>query len=161
MGSRSNSATSTTSNFYDQRQVNDAGGGVIGQGNTQDNRISVTDARTVTDAGSIQAAQAIAIAAIAAARDSSGTAVDGAVQVTERAIDASKYSSGRAFDLAEKSAVQSASSSGEALGLARNAIDATKGAYEAAASSATGNKTLLYVAIGAVALVGVVVAFRK
>ena len=155
MGSKSTSRTETTSNFYDQRQVNDAAGGVVGMGNLQDNSV------TMIDAGSIQAAQAIAIHAISAARDSSASAVAGAVRVTEDAIDASQYTSGRAFDLATKSAVQSASSSGEAIGLARNAIDATAGAYSAAAASATGNKTLIYVAIGAVALVGIVVAFRS
>ena len=155
MGSRSKSTTETTSQFYDNREVNDAAGGVIGTRNVQDNRI------TMVDAGSIQAAQAIAIAAIAAAKDSSGSAVAGAVRVTERAIDASEYVGGRAFDLAEKSSVQSSSSSGQALGLARDAMDATAGAYSAAAASATGNKTLIYVAIGAVALVGIVVAFRS
>lgn len=164
MGSKSKSSTSTTSNFYDQRQVNDAGGGVIG-GGTIDNSISVVDRSSATynttDAGSIKAAQDIAVKAIAAAQKSSDSAVAGAVAVTQSAIDSSEYTTGRAFDLALKSAVQSSESSGAALGLARNAIDAAAGAYQSAADTGTGNKTLIYAGLAAVALVGVAVLFRK
>lgn len=160
MGSKSKSNTSTTSNFYDQRQVNDAGGGVIGSGR-QDNSITYTDNSVSTDAGSIKAAQDIAVKAIAAAQKSSEGAVAGAVAVTQSAIDSSEYTTGRAFDLAMKSAVQSSESSGAALGLARNAIDAANSAYQGSADTANGNKTLIYAGLAAVALVGVAVLFRK
>jgi|GEM_PF-5495992 len=55
MGSRkSNTSTTTQNEYFDQRQVNDAGGGVIGSG-TVDNSTNwtqaITDARTTTDSG--------------------------------------------------------------------------------------------------------------
>lgn len=161
MGSKSNSKQSTTSNFYDNRQVNDAAGGIVGTGNTQDQSITITDNSTTTDAGAIQAAQAVSIKAIDAARLSSAGAVAGAVQVTESAIDASQYTSGRAFDLAETSATQAFSSSGAALNFGRSALDAVAAAQATAQDSATGNKTLIYVGIAAVALVAAVIVFRK
>lgn len=53
MGSRK-SETKTENQYYDQRMVNDAGGGVIGSG-TVDNSTNwtqaITDARTTTDSG--------------------------------------------------------------------------------------------------------------
>lgn len=157
MGSKSSSSQKTTSNFYDQRQVNDAAGGIVGSGNTQDNRISIVS----TDAGAIATAKEIATRAIDAAQASSSGAVAGAVKVTESAIEASRYSGGRAFDLAEKSAVQAYSSSGAALDFGRSALEAVANANASAADSATGNKTLIYVGIAAVAAIGLAVAFRK
>lgn len=183
MGSRSNSSTATTSNFYDQREVNDAAGGVIGTGNSQDNSITLIDASTTTDGGALQYAQAIGLAQTAAARALSDSAVRLASDAQAGAIDSANRSSSRAFDLASSSATQAFQSSGEALdfgravlaeaaGLARSAVsqagsqasDAAStaaGAYQSAADTAAGNKTLIYVGIAAVALVGAVVAFKR
>lgn len=51
MGSRSKSNTATTSSFYDNRSVVDAGGGIVGTGNSWDQSTTLIDGRqTYTDA---------------------------------------------------------------------------------------------------------------
>lgn len=110
-------------------------------------------------------------------------ATDFAVKAQELAIGFSDDQANRAFDLARSSAAQAFNSSAEAIGFTREtfaqtmelvgdamsqagmqagaAADTAGAAYASATSTASGNKTLIYAAIGAVALVGVAVALRK
>lgn len=186
MGSRSSSKTSTASTFYDQRQVYDAGGGVVGTGNTQDQSLHLTDASNrsinMTDASStvthntdgrafefardVGMAQTEAARAIAQASASAGNrALDFATQAQQDAASFNSSALDRTFDLAT-------TSSGEALGLARDAIAAARSsssdslatmqtAYQAAADTSSGNKTLIYAALAAVAVIGLAVAFKR
>ena len=111
------------------------------------------------------------------------SATDFAIRSQEAAVGFADQAAGRAFDLARSSAAQAFASSGDALGftrdtfasvidLASKAVDqagrqageaaSTAGAaYSAATNTASGNKTLIYMAIGAVALVGAVAAFKS
>ena len=109
-------------------------------------------------------------------------ATDFAIKAQEQAAGFADDTAGRAFDLARSSAAQAYASSGEALGftrdtfadvigLASKAVDqagrqaddaaSTAGAaYSSATNTASGNKTLIYMAIGAIALVGAIAAFK-
>lgn len=172
MGSRSSSKTATTSNFYDQRQVNDAGGGIVGTGNSQDQSITLVDASTsvTTDAGAFKFASEIGRAQTDAAVQIGATgaqlgnsAIKLASDAQAAAIATVRASNSGAFDLAESSAARAYASSGEALAFGRSVLDAASGAvssaYDSAADTSSGNKTLLYAGIAAVALVAVTVAF--
>lgn len=204
-GSNKSSSTTTqsTTNNYDQRQVNDAGGGVIGQGNNLDNSLSYasfTDSRSTTtnvstDGGAFDVVRSVAdgitrigVDQVAAARDialradtQSSGAMDFARQAQQSAAGFNELAASKAFDLARSSSTQAFESSGAALGFTRDTfsdvvslakdvigqagdqaktVATTAGAaYASASDTSSGNKTLLYAGIAAVALVGVVAAF--
>lgn len=230
-----NTQTSSTQNYYDNRSVVDAGGGIVGNGNFVDSSSaysysSFTDAsdrssrtsidasqsftdwsdrstsletsdsrdqsvKISTDGGAfdvirsvadglnkIGLAQTDAARAIAGQIDSvGGGAVDLALKAQQSAASFNENAANKAFDLARSSSTQAFSSSSEALGfaketfgdvvgLARTVIDqagdqaksvasTANAAYASASDTSSGNKTLLYAGVAAVALVGIVAAF--
>lgn len=181
MGSKSKSSTSTntTSNYYDQREVNDAGGGVIGTGNVQDNSTTYIG----VDAGQTEMARQIAMAAIVAARDSSNAATSAAVTAQQNAISSNDKAVSGALDFAKSNAAAAYKSSSDAMGWAGERFDQLTGltqdllkasqknadsaatnvaaAYDNAASQANGNKTLTIAAMAAIGLVAAVVVFNN
>lgn len=229
------SATNTTSQYYDQRSVVDAGGGIVGHGNRIDEsvqltnidgrdlsnrstttlndsrtidesfRLSSTDSRdfsnrsttTITDGGAFDVVRDVAdgigsigrmqVDATRAIASAGGAASDNAFALAQRAqLDASSFNTAaasRVFDLASSSQARAFDSSGEALGFtretfgdvlglagqvigqagsqAREAASVAGGAYQSAADTATGNKTLVYAALAAVALVAMPMFFKR
>lgn len=183
MGSKSKSSSKQTSNFYDNRQVNDAGGGVIGSGTVDnsiqlvdgsrtstDNSIKLSDSsrtstvNTVSDSGAIKAAQQIATDAIkatstgqASAFNFASTSAKEAMTLATKAQTASasfnEQALSKAFDLAKSSQAQAFSNMTEALG-------GVASSWQASADTNNGNRTLILAALGAVALVGVAMAFK-
>jgi len=193
MGSKSSSstATNTTSNYYDQRSVNDAGGGIIGTGNsvdasqtwTDNSQTTWTQNTTVVDAGQTEMARQIALAAINAAKDGSNGATSAAIKAQENAISSNEKAIRGALDLASSSTSAAFKSSSDAMGWAGDRFDQLTGltgdllkasqkqadaaatnvaaAYNNAASQANGNKTLTIAALAAVGLVAAVVVFSN
>jgi hypothetical protein len=146
MGSKKSSTqTNTTTAYYDQRQVNDAGGGIAGSGNYWDSSTTwaqLTDASNnstnhwtdnstttyqVLDAGQTEAARQIALAAITAARDSSTTATSAAVRAQESAIASGERTTRGALDLAQTSTAAAFRSNTEAMGWAGERFDQLTG----------------------------------
>lgn len=216
MGSKKNStSTSTSSQYYDNRSVVDAGGGIVGNGNTwdqgtyltsqtstTDNSIKVDDSRDQSirmedsrdqsvrisvDGGAISAIERMGLAQTEAAKDiaikaaTTGLgAMDFAKQTQEDAASFNKTAFARSMDMADGAQKFALTANDAALSFAgknfdkilgmaqdvvkqsssnaASAADVAKSAYQSAADTATGNKTLIYVAVGAVALVGVVAA---
>lgn len=224
--SSKNSSTTNqqTTNNYDQRQVNDAGGGVIGTGNVLDNSTSMsyaafTDSRDLsqsftdfsnrsttdsrdqsvrisTDGGAFDVVRSVAdglrqigVDQTAAARDialradtAGSNAMTFAIKAQESAAGFNELAAGRAFDLARSTSTQAFASSGEALGFTRDTFgkvvdlaqsvigqagtqaaqvaSTANAAYASASDTSSGNKTLLYAGIAAVALVGIVAVAR-
>ena len=233
MGGKSNStASSTSSQYYDSRSVVDAGGGIVGNGNSWDQSQTFVDAtqhltsstdnsirmedradrrvdnsirmddrsdRRVnisTSDGAFDVVQRMADqvgkmgqAQTEAARDialKGAGAGDEALKFARRSQeDAASFNTraaDRSFDLAGQAQKFAQNASDSALSFtkgtfddvmamaqgvvkqaganAASAADVAKGAYDSAASTAQGNKTLIYVAIGAVVLVGGLVALK-
>lgn len=153
MGSRSKSSTATTSNFYDQRQVNDAGGGVIGSGKV-DNSIKVSDSRrtdnsiklsdnsrsstststsiTYSDAGAMKAAQTMAAQAIKAASKTSTDTLKFATKAQNDAASFNANATNKVFALATSSQTAAAKSNSEALRFARDVLGDVTRASQAA-----------------------------
>jgi hypothetical protein len=180
-----NKSSSTTTNvehkYYDQRSVADAGGGILGDFNRWDQSTHLTDARDQSDR-SIRIDASTDGGAFDVVKDASKAAFDLAQRAQSDAASFNANAAGRSFDLASSSAAQAYRSNADALGFARGSfgdvLDLAKsvvgqagvqakdaaatatGAYQAAADTATGNKTLIYAALGAVALVGVAFAFK-
>ncbi len=154
MGSRKSSTqTNTTTAYYDQRQVNDAGGGIAGSGNAWDSSTNWVDASQTSwtqttdnsnrsrnnwtdnsttnvqtiDAGQTEAARQIAMAAITAARDSSNAATSAAARAQEAAISSGERSTRGALDLAQTSTAAAFRSSTEAMGWAGERFDQLTG----------------------------------
>jgi hypothetical protein len=157
----------TTHNNYDQRSVNDAGGGAVGDGNT----VTVTDGGAFDIVGRLadgmnanSLAQTQAATAIASSAGGLGTgAMAFASQAQEDASSFNLDALERTFDLASASAANARGSSSDALGFARETFgkalgavtasgDAVAGAYANATDSATGNRTLILVGIGVIGL---------
>lgn len=181
MGSKSKSSTATTSNFYDNRQVNDAGGGIVGSGNFQDQSINLTD-NTRTDS-SIRYTDSSSQDSSIRYADSSSTNTNNSrtnnSQTTITTTDGGSVE--QAVRLATTATTGAFKNSGDALGFGRDVLadvvglaktvvgqagsqaeaasSIAAGAYAGAADTSSGNKTLVYAGIAAVALVGAAVAF--
>lgn len=149
-------------------------------------RTSYTDnsrtSYTVTDSGAVQAAQAIAIKGLDAGTKGQAEAVKFATKAQNDAASFNAAAVSRVFDLAGASQAAVAKSNSEALGFARDTLNEVTdyarevsrmakdqaqafgsglaGAYQSAADTNTGNKTLIYAALAAVAVVGVAMAFK-
>lgn len=136
MGSRSKSSNSTTSNFYDNRQVNDAGGGVVATG-------GATVFNTTTDSGSVSAA------------------FNFAKEAQEDAAGFNALAVTKVFDLMKSSQAQAAESSTAAIGAAMQATGAIKDAYQKSQDAQTGTRPLMYVALAAAGVLGAVLIFGK
>lgn len=156
-GSSSSSSTQNTSQYYDQRSVVDAGGGIVGTGNAWDQSIHLTDNSTKTDSG-----------AFGVVRDIGALQADMAKHLAD---NGASMTSG-AFDLAKNAQEGAVSSFADVLDLtkavvsqagaqASTAASTAAAAYQSAADTSSGNKTLIYAALAAVAVVGLAVAFRK
>jgi hypothetical protein len=180
-----NKSSSTTTNvehkYYDQRSVVDAGGGIVGIGNRWDQSTHLTDARDQSDR-SIRIDASTDGGAFDVVKHVADDTFDLAQRAQSDAASFNAAAANRSFDLASSSSAQAYKSNADALGFARGSfgdvLDLAKSvvgqagtqakdaaatvtsAYQAAADTATGNKTLIYVAIGAVALVGVAFAFK-
>lgn len=152
-GSSSSSSTQNTSQYYDQRSVVDAGGGLVGTGNTW--------VQSTTDGG-----------AVSAIRDIGALQADMAKRLVDTNASTTSSVTSGAFDLAKNAQEGAMSSFGDVLNLtkavvsqagaqASSAATTAAAAYQSAADTASGNKTLIYAAIAAVAVVGLAVAFRK
>ncbi len=137
-----------------------------------------------TKAGLAQTAalRDIALKAGTSAGDVYTQALDTARRAQVDAIGVADSATLKAFDLARTSSTQLADSNSAALGFARDtfadvlswagkvsdaagqqaqqAATVAAGAYQSAADTASGNKTLIYVAIGAVALIGAAIVLR-
>lgn len=189
MGSKKSSTTTNTTNeFFDQRQVNDAGGGIIGsrndlstnwsstweQNNTDSSSKSYSNSgnttwnATTTDGGAIKGMETVALAqkdlAGQIARinaDSSGRVVDAALKSQEGALASVNLANSKAFDFAMEQTKAAFKSGADALGLANKAADGLAGAYSAAASQSNGNKTLTIAAVAAVGLVAAVALAKR
>lgn len=184
-GGKSSTSNQTTSSYYDNRSVVDAGGGIVGTGNTWDQSTNLTSISV--DGGAINAIKSMGIAQTEAARDiaikgaaSGSAAMDFARQAQEDASSYNKAALDRSMDLSDSAQKFAMTANDAALSFAgknfdkvlgmtqdvvkqastnaSNAADVARSAYQSAADTAAGNKTLIYVAIGAVALVGVVAA---
>ena len=132
----------------------------------------------------------VGLAQVGAARDlarrvdSQGTAAtDFAIKAQEQAVGFAEGAAGRAFDLARSSAAQAFASSGDALGFTRDTfakgVDLAResvqqagtqattaaatagGAYQSAADTSSGNKSLIYVGLAVVGLVGVALLLKR
>ncbi|WP_416762726.1 hypothetical protein ACNI65_09985 [Roseateles sp. So40a] len=143
--------------------------------------------RISVDGGAISAIERMGLAQTEAAKDiaikaaTSGLgAMDFAKQTQEDAAAFNKTAFARSMDMADSAQKFALTANDAALSFAGNkfdkllgmaqdvvsqssknatsAADVAKSAYQSAADTAAGNKTLIYVAIGAVALVGVVAA---
>lgn len=142
-GSKSSTSTSTTNNNYDQRSVNDAGGGIVGSRNTLDASqtwVQTTDAsqssswsdRSVsnwTDSSSSSSSVNITDGGAVAAMSEMGAAQAGAAQaIAAQAIGAARESASGAV--------------GAALKSQQNAIGANAGVLQSALgfSSTTANQ---------------------
>lgn len=189
---KSSTNTSTVVNNYDQRSVNDAGGGLIGDGSSIDNSISYASFTNSTDGGAFDVVRSVAdglnrigLAQVDAARDLAGrvdsfqnAGVSLAMRAQQDAAGFNELAAGRAFDLARSSQAQAFANSGEALGFARETfgqvVDLARGvigqagqqaseaagtaaaAYANAADTSSGDKTLKYAGLAAVAIVAAV-----
>ena len=206
--SSSSTAANSTQNYYDSRSVIDAGGGVVGTGNTIDSSRSYqsfTDSRDTstkvqtnitTDGGAFDVVRSVAdglnkigLAQTDAARDialsadkSMSGSVSLAMKAQEDAASFNELAASKSFDLARSTSTQAFASSSEALGFGRDTFDKVIGlardvvgqagtqaaqvastanaAYASASDTSSGNKTLLYAGVAAVALVGLAVAFN-
>ncbi len=132
----------------------------------------------------------VGLAQTAAARDMAlqvdglrSSATDFAARVQGDAAGFNSAAMGRAFDLASSGSAQVARSSAEALGFVRDSFgdvvamarevvgqagvqaaqssSTAAGAYQSAADTASGNKTLIYAALATVGVVGLMVAFKR
>lgn len=160
-GGNSKSKSKVTQTWNDNRQVNDAGGGVVGSGNTQDNSVRITDnsTHTTTDHGAVQAAVDITEAGIGAVTELGGDlvtmgrgAIDGAYKSSSDALDFGRDLFGDVIGLAESVVSQAGSQ-------AETASTILRGAQTDQADSSTGDRTLKIAAVAAVALVAAVVGF--
>lgn len=177
---KSKTSTTTTNTFNDNREVNDAGGGLVGDGNV----ITSTDGGAFELVGNVAQLQLDATRSIA---DAGRGTTDSAFAFAERAqADAASFNDSaarRVFDLASSSQARAFDSSGEALGfaretfgdvlgLARNVVGqageqareastVAAGAYSSAADSGTGNRTLAYAGLAVVAVLALPMIFRK
>lgn len=192
--SKNATSTASTSQYYDNRSVVDAAGGIVGSGNAWDQSLHLTDASSttnvVTDGRSfdlvrdIGLAQADTARAIALGGSTMGTdALELGFAAQARAVDSATHTSNSAFDLARSSQANAFESSGEALGFAREtfgdvlglartvvgqagtqadtAASTAAAAYSSATDSSSGNKTLIYAGVAAVAAIGLAAALRN
>jgi hypothetical protein len=200
---KSSTTNQSTTNQFDQRQVNDAGGGIVGSGNQFDQSIRYTDSRTSsttinnTDGGAFALVGRVAdgvadtsrMQTLAAERiaGQAGASSKDAFALAQRAqADAAGFNlnaANRSFDLARSSSAAAFDASSDAMGFARDsfgkladlartvvgqageqAADAAataSGAYQAAADTGNGNKTLVYAALGVVAVAALAFAFKR
>nr|WP_295075358.1 hypothetical protein [uncultured Roseateles sp.] len=231
-GKTNKTETQNSSAYYDNRSVVDAGGGIVGNGNSwdqsqtfvdatqqltsntdnsmrfddrsdrrvdnsmqfddrSDRRVNISTSDGAFDVVERMAAQVgkMGQAQTDAARDialkaggQSDDALKFARQAQEDAAGFNNRVADRSFDLAGQSQKFAQTASDSALAFSRGTYDrvmemaqtvvtqagrnaseaagVAKGAYDSAASTASGNKTLIYVAIGAVVLVGGLVALK-
>lgn len=156
MGSKkSNTSTNTTSSYYDNRSVVDAGGGIVGEGNTWDqsqtwvqntetnwndnsqttwtqntdnsNRSTTNLSYSVVDAGQTALAQSVAEAAIKAARDSSASSTDAALRAQQNAINSNDKAISGALGFAQSASTAAFKSSSDAMGWAGERFDQLTG----------------------------------
>jgi hypothetical protein len=129
------------------------------------------------------AARAIAERAIEVARSSASESMKTALQAQQAAIGSTNATTAAAFNFAGTNATQAFESNSRAIGMVGEKFDTlaglaldvvktagnqansagatAKAAFDSAASQANGNKTLMYVALAAVALVGLAVMAKK
>ena len=178
--SKSSSTTQLTeNNQYDQRQVYDAGGGLIGNGSFMDtssfldlsnrsttsidtsNRSTTNITNTSVDAGTValaQRSQEAAASVMSGAMKDSFTFASGnnaaAFQNSRDAMGLVETAMDKAMSLARDVTTQAGSQAAQAAATANTA-------YQSAADTSTGNKTLIYVAMAAVALVAAGILFKR
>lgn len=144
MGSKkSSTSTNTTSQYTDNRSVVDAGGGIVGQGNSwdqsqtwlqntettsnwNDNSTSTLN-YSVVDAGQTEMARQVALAAINAAKDSSTTATSAAINAQSNAITSNERAVKGVLDLAQSNSNAAFKSSADAMGWAGERFDQLAG----------------------------------
>lgn len=129
------------------------------------------------------AARAIAERAIEVARSSSEASMQAALQAQQNAIGSTNAITASALNFAGSNTAQAFESNTRAIGMVGEKFDTlaglaldvvktagqqansagatAKAAFDSAASQANGNKTLMYVALAAVALVGLAVMSKK
>jgi hypothetical protein len=162
-GGNSKSKTTTNNTWNDNRSVNDAGGGVVGSGNTQDNSIQITDnshtTNTTTDHGAVRAAVDMTEAAFTTAGELGSDAltlgrgaISGAFESSADALDFGRSTLADVVGLAQSVVSQAGSQ-------AETAATILRGAQTDQADSSTGDRTLKIAAVAAVALVAAVVGF--
>lgn len=181
----SSTTQSTTNTYTDSRQVWDLGGGIVGDGNVQiTNMVDGGAFDLVKTVGLAQQAAVVDLAAIQAklASEAMQTAAAAAAQAQASATQAIAEGNARALDFAGSSAAAAFQSSNSAIGFASesfdtltdvtrslvksaqqqadNAAGTAAAAYLSAADQATGNRTLILVAMAVVGL-GVVVMFMR
>lgn len=149
------STTQTTVNNYDQRSVIDAGGGIVGEGNTVVNETNTnvmsSDPLAFDLAGRSVAQVGDSFAdLIAAGQSMVGANTDAFTKAIAGAMDLAKGAQS-----AQGRALESVARAGQ------DASAAAASAYQGAADSASGTRQITMLGIGALALVLILVAGPK
>jgi hypothetical protein len=162
-GSKSSSTTTNaTTNNYDQRSIADAGEGIVGgMGNTIDRSTSSTINYQATDAGSIGQAFNLAQSSQAVAFDSTSNALGFANASSGQALGFARESFADLAGLAKTVVGQAAQQASAVVDNSAKATAAVASAYQASADTATGNKTLIYAGLAAVAVVAAIAFVRR